>query len=67
MKDAVASAREKERRRRRGGPLRVAGLCSVPKALAPVLPVYLQGVLQVRGGGGVFWTLGYRATVLMAT
>jgi hypothetical protein len=61
LKEAVASAMEKERRKRRnaevaasalGGPapaaspLLVAGFC-LPKALAPVLPIYLSGVLQV--------------------
>jgi hypothetical protein len=53
----VLAAREKERKRRRaaagplglppGAPVLVPGLC-LPKALAPVLPIYLQGVLQVR-------------------
>lgn len=47
VKEAVATAHEKERRKRLPGPLRVAGFC-LPKALAPVLPIYLQGVLQVR-------------------
>ena len=47
VKEAVAMAREKERRKRAPGPLLVAGFC-LPKALAPVLPIYLQGVLQVR-------------------
>ncbi|GIL73837.1 hypothetical protein Vretimale_5312 [Volvox reticuliferus] len=46
LKVAIADAREKERRKRRGGPLLLAGLCVPPKALAPLLPVYLQGVLQ---------------------
>ncbi|GAX75317.1 hypothetical protein CEUSTIGMA_g2762.t1 [Chlamydomonas eustigma] len=60
LKEAVASAMEKERRKRRnaavaasalGGPaptaspLLVAGFC-LPKALAPVVPIYLSGVLQ---------------------
>ncbi|PRW50843.1 Translational activator GCN1 isoform A [Chlorella sorokiniana] len=46
LKDAVATARDKERRKRRvGQPLLVPGLC-LPKALQPVLPIYLQGVLQ---------------------
>ncbi|CAD7699428.1 unnamed protein product, partial [Ostreobium quekettii] len=51
LKDAIATAKEKERRRRRGmatagaGPILVAGFC-LPKALTPVLPIYLQGVLQ---------------------
>lgn len=74
LKEAVATATEKERRKRRAAaaaagtaaaaaaiqstPLLVAGFC-LPKALAPVLPIYLAGVLQgssteVRGdrGGG---------------
>ncbi|KAL4444093.1 hypothetical protein ABPG75_011830 [Micractinium tetrahymenae] len=45
LKDAVATARDKERRKRRGGALLVPGFC-LPKALGPVLPIYLQGVLQ---------------------
>lgn len=47
LREAVAGARERERRKRRGGPLRVAGFCVPPKALGPVLPIFLQGVLQV--------------------
>ncbi|KAG2489371.1 hypothetical protein HYH03_012201 [Edaphochlamys debaryana] len=46
LKSAMADAREKERRKRRGGPLLLAGLCVPPRALAPLLPIYLQGVLQ---------------------
>lgn len=46
LKDAVGTARERERRKRRAPPLRVAGFC-LPKALQPVLPIFLQGVLQV--------------------
>ncbi|KAK9804294.1 hypothetical protein WJX72_005256 [[Myrmecia] bisecta] len=45
VKEAVATAREKERRKRKPAPLRLPGFC-LPKALAPVLPIYLQGVLQ---------------------
>lgn len=45
QQDAVGTARDKERRKRRGGPLLLPGLC-LPKALSPVLPIYLQGVLQ---------------------
>ena len=44
-KDAVLNAKERERRKRRGGPLRLAGLCLPPKALAPLVPLYLQGAL----------------------
>ena len=46
LKEAVATAREKERRKRLPGPLLVAGFC-LPKAITPVLPSYLQGLLQV--------------------
>lgn len=44
--EAVLTARDKERRKRRRGALLVPGFC-LPKALGPVLPIYLQGVLQV--------------------
>lgn len=47
LKEAVSTAKEKERRKRRPLPIRVAGFC-LPKALQPVLPIFLQGVLQVR-------------------
>lgn len=46
MREAVQTARDKERRKRKPGPLLLAGFC-LPKALQPVLPIYLQGVLQV--------------------
>eukprot|EP00887_Chlorella_sp_A99_P001205 scaffold14.g1205.t1 len=45
VREAVLTARDHQRRKRRPGPLLVAGFC-LPKALAPVLPIYLQGVLQ---------------------
>lgn len=47
VKEAVGTAVERQRRRRLPGPLLVPGLC-LPKALAPLVPIYLQGVLQVR-------------------
>lgn len=47
LRDAVASARDMERRKLTGGPLLIAGFC-LPKGLSPVLPIYLQGVLQVQ-------------------
>lgn len=47
LKEAVGTAVERQRRRRLPGPLLLPGLC-LPKALAPLLPIYLQGVLQVR-------------------
>ena len=46
LKDAVGTARQREHRKHRPKPLRVAGFC-LPKALQPVLPIFLQGVLQV--------------------
>ncbi len=49
--DAVLATRDKERRKRTGGPLLVKGFC-LPKALGPVLPIYLQGMLQVGGRSG---------------
>ena len=52
LKEALAGAKEKERRKRRGGPLHLRGLVLPPKALAPFVPIYLQGVLQVCGGVG---------------
>ena len=42
----LQTARDKERRKRKPGPLLLAGFC-LPKALQPVLPIYLQGMLQV--------------------
>ena len=38
----ILLARAQERRKRRGGPLRLAGLCLPPKALGPLVPLYLQ-------------------------
>lgn len=58
LKDALAGAKEKERRKRRGGPLHLKGLTLPPKALGPFVPIYLQGVLQVgwaRVASGVTW------------
>jgi hypothetical protein len=48
LKEALAGAREKERRKRRPGALQLHGLLLPPKALGPFVPIYLQGVLQVR-------------------
>ena len=41
MRDAVQTARDKERRKRKPPPLLLPGFC-LPKALQPVLPIYLQ-------------------------
>jgi hypothetical protein len=42
----LTHSQELERRKRTGRALLLAGLC-LPKALAPILPIYLAGVLQV--------------------
>lgn len=47
LKEAVGTAVERQRRRRLPGPLLLPGLC-LPKALTPLLHIYLQGVLQAR-------------------
>ena len=41
LRDALATAREKQRRKRKPGELLVPGLC-LPKTLGPILPIYLQ-------------------------
>lgn len=43
VRDAVLSARDKERRKRKGGPILIPGFC-LPKALQPLLPVFQQGL-----------------------
>ena len=48
-KDAVGSARDRQKRKKLPGPVVVPGFC-LPKALAPILPIYLQGLLQVNFG-----------------
>jgi hypothetical protein len=45
VKEAIATAKEREKRKHHAAPLLIPGFC-LPKALSPVLPVYLQGVLQ---------------------
>lgn len=41
LRDALATAKEKQRRKRKPGDLLVPGLC-LPKILGPILPIYLQ-------------------------
>jgi hypothetical protein len=41
VRDAVSTARDKERRKRKGGYVVIPGLC-LPKSLKPLLPVFLQ-------------------------
>ncbi|OVA02254.1 HEAT [Macleaya cordata] len=45
VRDAVSTSRDKERRRRKGGPVLIPGLC-LPKALQPLLPIFLQGLIS---------------------
>ncbi|CAL4927024.1 unnamed protein product [Urochloa decumbens] len=45
VRDAVSTARDKERRRRKGVPVLVSGLC-LPKALQPFLPIFQQGLIS---------------------
>ncbi|CAI5476129.1 unnamed protein product [Closterium sp. Yama58-4] len=44
VRDAVATARDRERRKRKGVPMLVAGFC-LPKGLQPVLQIYLQALM----------------------
>ncbi|PWA68142.1 ILITYHIA [Artemisia annua] len=45
VRDAVSTSRDKERRKKKGGPIVIPGLC-LPKALQPLLPIYLQGLIS---------------------
>ncbi|KAM0941961.1 putative armadillo-like helical, translational activator Gcn1, TOG domain-containing protein [Dioscorea sansibarensis] len=45
VRDAVSTARDKERRKRKGGSICIPGLC-LPKALQPLLPIFLQGLIS---------------------
>ncbi|KAM0871526.1 hypothetical protein ACQ4PT_039331 [Festuca glaucescens] len=45
VRDAVSTARDKERRRKKGSPVLVPGLC-LPKALQPFLPIFQQGLIS---------------------
>ncbi|KAL6545243.1 eIF-2-alpha kinase activator GCN1 [Orobanche gracilis] len=45
VRDAVSTSRDKERRKKKGGPVLVSGFC-LPKALQPVLPIFLQGLIS---------------------
>ncbi|KAL6953511.1 eIF-2-alpha kinase activator GCN1, partial [Sarracenia purpurea var. burkii] len=45
VRDAVSTSRDKERRKRKGGPVLIPGLC-LPKALQPLLPIFLQGLVS---------------------
>ncbi|KAB1202522.1 Translational activator GCN1 [Morella rubra] len=45
VRDAVSTSRDKERRKKKGGPILIPGLC-LPKALQPLLPIFLQGLIS---------------------
>ncbi|XVF57046.1 hypothetical protein PTKIN_Ptkin06aG0171600 [Pterospermum kingtungense] len=45
VRDAVSTARDKERRKKKGGPVVIPGF-SLPKALQPLLPIFLQGLIS---------------------
>ncbi|KAI0489335.1 hypothetical protein KFK09_029177 [Dendrobium nobile] len=45
VRDAVSTARDKERRKRKGGRTLIPGFC-LPKALQPLLPIFLQGLIS---------------------
>ncbi|XP_073291108.1 protein ILITYHIA [Primulina huaijiensis] len=45
VRDAVSTSRDKERRKKKGGPVLIPGFC-LPKALQPVLPLFLQGLVS---------------------
>ncbi|XP_059308205.1 protein ILITYHIA isoform X2 [Lycium ferocissimum] len=45
VRDAVSTSRDKERRKKKGGPVLIPGFC-LPKALQPLLPIFLQGLIS---------------------
>lgn len=45
VRDAVSSSRDKERRKKKGGPVLIPGFC-LPKSLQPILPIFLQGLIS---------------------
>ncbi|KAI7734036.1 hypothetical protein M8C21_026553, partial [Ambrosia artemisiifolia] len=45
VRDAVSTCRDKERRKKKGGPIVIPGFC-LPKALQPLLPIFLQGLIS---------------------
>ncbi|CAL5383747.1 unnamed protein product [Camellia sinensis] len=44
-RDVVSTSRDKERRKRKGGPVLIPRLC-LPEALQPLLPIFLQGLIS---------------------
>lgn len=45
IRDAISTSRDKERRKKKGGPILIPGFC-LPKALQPLLPIFLQGLIS---------------------
>ncbi|CAH9129951.1 unnamed protein product [Cuscuta epithymum] len=45
VRDAVSTSRDKERRKKKKGPVLIPGFC-LRKALQPVLPIFLQGLMS---------------------
>ncbi|WCJ36197.1 eIF-2-alpha kinase activator GCN1 [Euphorbia peplus] len=45
VRDSVSTSRDKERRKKKGGTVLIPGLC-LPKALQPLLPIFLQGLIS---------------------
>uniref|UniRef100_A0A2N9J6T6 TOG domain-containing protein n=1 Tax=Fagus sylvatica TaxID=28930 RepID=A0A2N9J6T6_FAGSY len=45
VRDAVSTSRDRERRKKKGGPILIPGFC-LPKALQPLLPIFLQGLIN---------------------
>ncbi|KAK9206128.1 hypothetical protein WN943_016401 [Citrus x changshan-huyou] len=45
VRDAISTSRDKERRKKKGGPILIPGFC-LPKALQPLLPIFLQGLIS---------------------
>ncbi|XAR48876.1 hypothetical protein NMG60_11031843 [Bertholletia excelsa] len=45
VRDAVSTSRDRERRRKKGGTVLIPGFC-LPKALQPLLPIFLQGLIS---------------------
>ncbi|KAJ4721119.1 translational activator GCN1 [Melia azedarach] len=45
VRDAISTSRDKERRKKKGGTILIPGFC-LPKALQPLLPIFLQGLIS---------------------
>ncbi|XP_006443282.2 LOW QUALITY PROTEIN: protein ILITYHIA [Citrus clementina] len=45
VRDAISTSRDKERRKKKGGPILIPGFC-LPKALQPLLPIFLQSLIR---------------------